>query len=901
MKACSTESKPPLRNYAGVIGIAFVIYLALGGLGLCLSVPPGYASPIFPAAGFAVAIMLWSANRAWPGIWLGSLALNLSVAWAHGDLSLINALTAAGIAGGSTLQALVASKLVERSVEKSWSSLEQEKDILHSLFWSGPVACVISATAGVSVLYTLQIIPASAFVHSWWNWWVGDTLGVVVVMPLVLGALYRHESPWRKRLITLVLPMLITLGVVFGAYFVTAEWEKKQQEIRIQEHGEKLEQVLKHRFVAHQEALSALRRLIEVTPEMTFKQFEYFTAITLRDNPDIFALSFNPYVTALQREAFEKRMANRNTNARFEIKERDPQRQLVRAGKRSDFVVVSYIAPLKGNLPAIGFDINSEPVRHSAIENAKKSRSPSVTAPIQLVQESKERIGALVLHPAYQLPQASGEAASVANLIGFAVGVIKVDEMIGIATRSVAEDGLVYQIDDVDSNQTIYRSHEAIMPGDSRLQWRRRLTMADRIWEMKIWPTHEYIEQHRPWTTWIIGATGLSFSALLQLLMLIVTGHANIVERKVQEQTRELLDNNATVQDRNAQLDAMFTLSPDGFVAFAPDGRIKFANPAFQFMTGISLPELDGQKTEADLEARLRNQMKHPESFSGIASCFAGLGEKPVPRILILQQPRHRVLQLVGIRSEATSVSRILYLRDITSEAEVDRMKSEFLSHAAHELRTPMASIYGFSELLLEMEFDEVTRRDLLETIHRQSRWLVDIINELLDLARIEAQQGKDFTIKNIDVKVLVADALHNLSFDPERWPVTLALTETIGSVIRADSAKISQALINVLNNAQKYSPDGGTIHIEIVTKPGCSGIAVSDFGVGMTPDQIKHIGERFWRADSSGKIPGTGLGMTIVMEILQFHGGHVEVRSQPEAGTTVTLWLPNAEDNETP
>jgi len=886
-------SRHPSLRLAGSISVVFMVYWLLGGLGLSLGTYPGYVSPVFPAAGFAVALMLWSANKVWPGIWLGSLALNLGVAWWNGDLNLNTAITALGIASGATLQALVASRLVQSRVKNAWSSLEQEKDILRSLFWSGPVACLISATLGVAVLYSVQIIPASACLHSWWNWWTGDTLGVVVFMPLTLAALYCKESPWRERLITVVFPMLIALGVVAGGYLATARWEKSQQEIRIQDHGEALEQVLKQRFIAHQEALSALRRLIEVKPDMSYRQFEYFTAITLKDNPDIFALSFNPYVPDRQRENFERAMAPRSGIPGFSIRERDAQRQLVKAGKRSDYVVVGYIAPLEGNWPALGFDINSEPVRHEAIEQAKRTGFPAVTAPIQLVQENKPRVGVLVLHPAYQERLVPGEATSVAKLLGFAVGVIKIDEMVEIATRSISVDGLGFQIDDVLSKQVIYRSQNGVEPENSRYLWQKQLLMGDRIWNMKLWPTHEYIEQHRPWITWVIGATGLLLSALLQLLILIITGRTTIFERKLLEQTHELKLRNNAVQDRNAQLDALFSLSPDGFVAFAPDGCIKFANPAFQVMTGIEITEVVGWQSEAYLDVMFRQQMERPESFAGLASCFSVSDEMPKPLVVTLQQPRHTVLQLVGIRSEATSVSRILYLRDITREAEIDHMKSEFLSHAAHELRTPMASIYGFAELLLEMEFDEATRRDLLETIHRQSRWLVDIINELLDLARIEARQGKDFAIQDVDLKLLVQDTLGDLSFDLERWPVTFELTPAIGAV-RADPAKFRQALINVLNNAQKYSPEGGAIQVAIVARAGQIGVAVSDHGIGMSSEQIKRIGERFWRADTSGKIPGTGLGMAIIKEILQHHGGHVEVSSQPGAGTTITLWLPS-------
>ncbi len=112
-------------------------------------------------------------------------------------------------------------------------------------------------------------------------------------------------------------------------------------------------------------------------------------------------------------------------------------------------------------------------------------------------------------------------------------------------------------------------------------------------------------------------------------------------------------------------------------------------------------------------------------------------------------------------------VSKIYYLRDATRETEMDRLKSEFLSTAAHELRTPMVSIYGFSELLLNSaDFDAETVRELINTIHRQSIQMSSIINELLDLARIEARRGLDFVIEPLDLSILIAEVVE--VFDPQ-------------------------------------------------------------------------------------------------------------------------------------
>ena len=243
-------------------------------------------------------------------------------------------------------------------------------------------------------------------------------------------------------------------------------------------------------------------------------------------------------------------------------------------------------------------------------------------------------------------------------------------------------------------------------------------------------------------------------------------------------------------------------------------------------------------------------------------------------------------------------MSQILYVRNVTHEVEVDRMKSEFLSHAAHELRTPMASIFGFSELLLSRDFDEETRRDLIETIYKQSTWLVEIINELLDLARIDSRRGKEFNIEAVDLAGLVAEVAEAHQIDASRWPLSLDLPAGLPAA-RADHAKLRQALTNVLGNAVKYSPEGGAIEIACLTRAAGTasyvGLRVTDHGIGLTREQAARIGERFYRADSSGNIPGTGLGMSIVKEIVELLRGYFEIDSKPGCGTSVTLWLPVA------
>jgi signal transduction histidine kinase/HAMP domain-containing protein len=362
-------------------------------------------------------------------------------------------------------------------------------------------------------------------------------------------------------------------------------------------------------------------------------------------------------------------------------------------------------------------------------------------------------------------------------------------------------------------------------------------------------------------------------------------------------------------EDRAAQLDVIFALSPDGFVSFDAARCVKYANPAFMHLTGIAEAEIVGLD-ETTFSARLARACLERARFNSVAVLRALSNAENTAnerrQKIEMSAAGQRVLEVSLRESQAESVSQILYLRDITHETEVDRLKSEFLSTAAHELRTPMASIYGFAELMLTQEFDAAERGEFLETIFRQSELMVAIINELLDLARIEARRGKDFTLNTLDIRALlqqiVADyKTPNGRAAPEEPPANGPLW------LRADRHKLAQALGNVLSNAYKYSPKDSVVRLEFVLparpEDGATarvGIRITDGGIGMTPAQLSRVFERFYRADASGKVPGTGLGMSIVKEIIELHGGNVELESQIGIGTAVTLWLPAASEKQT-
>jgi signal transduction histidine kinase len=254
------------------------------------------------------------------------------------------------------------------------------------------------------------------------------------------------------------------------------------------------------------------------------------------------------------------------------------------------------------------------------------------------------------------------------------------------------------------------------------------------------------------------------------------------------------------------------------------------------------------------------------------------------------------VLRRVRAELQTANVVAIEYFQDITVQSEIDRMKSEFIATAAHELRTPLTSIYGYSELLATADFNVEHVREFAGTIHAQAETLVALVNELLDLSRIEARAGRAFEFSDRPLLEIARGAVDELMVanDPRKVDTDFGTREIW---VSADKDRLKQAITNVLSNAYKYSFGKGRIALDIVSRQGESGeeagIRVVDEGIGMNEEQLTHVYDRFWRADRSGRIPGTGLGMSLVKETLAHHRGAVAIRSTPGAGTEVILWLP--------
>lgn len=356
------------------------------------------------------------------------------------------------------------------------------------------------------------------------------------------------------------------------------------------------------------------------------------------------------------------------------------------------------------------------------------------------------------------------------------------------------------------------------------------------------------------------------------------------------------------LRQSHEQLEAVLGLSPDGFASFDADGTLVYVSPAFTDLTSLASADVLGLSEKAF--ARVLDQRCTAGHALGSLAAVAD-AERAGQRYLIeVAMPVRRVLALQWREGRGAQVQSVLCLRDVTHETEVERLKSEFLSTAAHELRTPMASIFGFAELMHTRDMPPARRAQALEVVYRQSRIMVSIIDDLLNLGRLESGEGADMERLPLELAQLVDEVLAGFQTPEGRTAPQWHLEPGCPSQVLGDAAHLQRVLVNLLTNAYKYSPDGGDVAVSLApgpapaaldqTRPGVW-LTVRDQGMGLSPEQLARVGERFYRADASGAIQGTGLGVSIVKEIVALHQGALEIDSVVGEGTAVRVFLPLA------
>ncbi len=353
---------------------------------------------------------------------------------------------------------------------------------------------------------------------------------------------------------------------------------------------------------------------------------------------------------------------------------------------------------------------------------------------------------------------------------------------------------------------------------------------------------------------------------------------------------RRALDDAQETHDRLA---AILKSVNDGMLVTDNQNRIILMNRAAEDFFGLLLDEVREQHLGEVLREKLLLQQH--------LRVVAGEAEEIILDLEMTDRGRKEVRTIEARTSAVTSSDgqrsgTITILRDVTREREIARLKSEFISLAAHELRTPLSAVMGFSELLIS--HPDLPREQQLECarhIFAKAEHLDLIVDDLLDLSRLESGRPIHLEKAPFDLRTILENQVAQYRTEAPGHRFTLALPAEPIAVV-ADANKIVQVLENLLSNAVKYSPGGGEIEVIAGMEEDVCRITVADEGIGMSADQVERVFDKFYRADTSNTaVSGLGLGMNIAKMIIEDHGGQIRVESWPALGTKVTVTLPLA------
>ncbi|MHC4067884.1 MAG: MASE1 domain-containing protein, partial [Planctomycetota bacterium] len=337
-KALMTSKSIPSdsRRFTRILGLAAAYFIA-GKLGLLSAIPPGYATAVWPASGIALGGILLFGHGVWPGIFFGSFLINVSTSFDVSSVvtTLRSFWLPTGIGAGAALQAVVGAALIRRFIGFP-SPLDRLQDIFRMLALGGPASCLVGATVGVTSLVLAGAISWNQFLASWGIWWLGDTIGVLVVIPFVSAWRMELGEARRRAQLSVALPLCfaVMLTVVLFLDVRAGEWKRAQ--LVFERRTDHLVHALTGALASYSDVLHAIEGLFRASQEVERGEFSEFVRRSFSRHPGIQALEWIPRVPDVERASYEA-AARRDGYPDFYFTELNAQGQIVPAGSRDEY------------------------------------------------------------------------------------------------------------------------------------------------------------------------------------------------------------------------------------------------------------------------------------------------------------------------------------------------------------------------------------------------------------------------------------------------------------------------------------------------------------------------------------------------------------------------------------
>ncbi|MFO7948082.1 MAG: ATP-binding protein [Armatimonadota bacterium] len=379
----------------------------------------------------------------------------------------------------------------------------------------------------------------------------------------------------------------------------------------------------------------------------------------------------------------------------------------------------------------------------------------------------------------------------------------------------------------------------------------------------------------------------------------IETGRLSVLAQTFNESMQSLQERVEESEHQAQQYTAILAQMTDAVVVITPQGRVIFVNEAFSRLFHVDSEDVEGQYIE---EIALNYEL------SALLTRAATQGTLQRGEVRVLHpEPRDLIAVATPLHEDDGTITGVVgLLHDATELLRMDQVRRDFVANASHELRTPASSIRAMAEVLDDGAIDDPERGpQFVGRILEAADSLTDLLDDMLTLTRVE--RGRELlNPEYVDAREAFKKAVRHVEPAAETEDISLQqeLTDDSEAAIYADRSCLQTVLINLLENAVKYTPSGGDVRLDGQKVSGGYHVSVIDTGVGIPEAELSRIFERFYRIDRArGRdTGGTGLGLAIVKNIAEAHGGRVRVTSRPGEGSTFAVFFPDpGTDGENP
>lgn len=336
-------------------------------------------------------------------------------------------------------------------------------------------------------------------------------------------------------------------------------------------------------------------------------------------------------------------------------------------------------------------------------------------------------------------------------------------------------------------------------------------------------------------------------------------------------------------EDRS-RLQTILSTMTDGVIMTDKSGNIVLANPAAELFFGF--------KRDECLGCSLIQVVHDHEIDDLLKQCIATEKQQSLQFESRQAKKFFRVVATPIIAEKLTGV--LLLFQDLTEVRNLQSVRREFIANVSHELKTPLASIKAIVETLQDGALEEKeVARDFLSKIDNEVNSMIEMVNDLLELSRIEMGKA-ELKLELVNLNALIRETIIRLQPLAERKQITVTSEPALGlPPIVADKGMVGEVVTNILQNAIKFTPAGGRVRVFTRLEGDNTVVSISDTGIGIGPDDMPHIFERFYKADKARHSEGSGLGLSIARHIIQVHGGRIWVESELGKGATFSFTLP--------